>query len=129
MTTNFEKVGEFRIKFGLGIRSGVRAPEDDVFLFRYELCLEELKELLAAHRKLDLVGVADAIADLLYVTYGMAYEYGIPIDDVFAEVHRANMQKVRAKGDDDPLGVRKSGSDVVKPDGFVPPNIKRVLGL
>lgn len=129
--TNFEMVAEFRNKFGFPTLDShdLMIIDDAAFLFRYNLIIEEAHELLVAHRKADIVAVADAIADLLYVTYGIAHEYGLPIDEVFVEVHRANMQKERSTGANDPRGKRGSGADVIKPEGFKPPDIYRVLGL
>ncbi len=75
---------------------------------------EELDELRTAMAADNLVEVADALADLLYVTYEAAFAFGIPIDDVFAEVHRANMAKVGPRGE---LTVRPDGK-VVAPPGW-----------
>ena len=133
MTSNFEKVQAFMRKFKIvdeWKRDGEpHLLDDKSFLFRYHLIAEETHELLKAHRKGDIVEMADALADLLYVVYGMADLSAIPIDAVFAEVHRANMTKVRSRGDDDPLGKRNSKLDVVKPAGFKPPDVAKVLKL
>ena len=108
MTTNFDRVRFFREKFRMRtvLTDGPRIIADDLFLFRYRLCAEELHEMLSAHCEKDVVKLADALADLLYVVYGMAHECGIPIDAVFKEVHRSNMLKELSKGKDDPRGKR-----------------------
>ena len=126
MTTNAERVKEFRDRFGLCTPSQACLIDAVEFMFRFELILEETKELFSAYRSSDVVGIADALADLLYVTYGLAHEHGIPIDEVFAEVHRANMTKVRASTDGSD-SKRGSTSDVVKPADFCPPDVERIL--
>lgn len=85
---------------------------------RGKLATEEWKELWMAWRTEDLPGIADAIADLIYVLIGMALEYGIPLNDVWDEVQRANMTK-------EP--VHNADGKVVKPAGFVPPDIAGIL--
>lgn len=119
--TNAEKVREFMLKFGFPAHNHPGVINDKDFLFRYQLCLEEIEELLQSHRAKNIIGIADALADLLYVTYGLAHYYGIPIDDVFEEVHRANMEKVRG------VGKRESEIDVVKPGGWQEPDLRRVI--
>lgn len=127
MTTNFQKVGQFRSKFGLPIGGPVAIMPDTDFLLRFDLMMEELHEILRSHRRYDLTGIADGLADLLYVIYGTAHEYGIPMDRVFEEVHQANMRKVRSGGDDDVRSPRSSANDIVKPEGWEPPDVAGVL--
>lgn len=123
--SNFNKVGDFHKKFGLPYHPTDQPMilDDETFLFRYHLILEETVELLHAHRAKDLVQCADAIADLLYVVYGLANYMHLPIDMVFDVVHEANMKKERAKGADDSRGKRHSSIDVVKPEGWQPPDL------
>jgi predicted HAD superfamily Cof-like phosphohydrolase len=90
---------------------------------RLRLICEELDELRAALEANDLVGTADAIADLLYVVYGAAVTFGIPIDEVFAEVHRANFAKLDACGGP----VERDDGKVLKPDRWTPPEIEAIL--
>jgi predicted HAD superfamily Cof-like phosphohydrolase len=128
--SNFRSVGKFHQKFGLPVSGdGVmpRRLDDETFLYRYQHLQEELIELLTAHRAHDLIKVADALADLVYVALGTAHFYGIPFDEVFAEVQRANMEKERATGSGDPRTKRGSHFDVVKPQGWRPPNIAKIL--
>lgn len=130
METNFESVGAFHRKFQLPVSGrghGPRIIGPDVFLFRYQFLQEELQELLKAYRDQDIVGVADAIVDLVYVALGTAHMFGIPFDEVFREVQRANMEKERSNGDEDPRSKRGSGLDVVKPEGWRPPDVERIL--
>lgn len=131
MTTNFEKVGEFHEKFGLehfvAFGEPPRLIPHDEFMFRLNLIMEETLELLLAHRVGDLEKFADALGDLLYVTYGLGHLSKISLDRVVEVIHEANMKKVRAQSDDDPLGKRGSKLDVVKPPGWEPPDIRKVL--
>ena len=90
---------------------------------RLRLISEELDELRAALESDDLPGAADALADLLYVVHGAALAFGIPIDEVFAEVHRANLGKVGSSAD----AIEREDGKVLKPDGWKPPDIERVL--
>jgi predicted HAD superfamily Cof-like phosphohydrolase len=95
----------------------------EVRQLRLRLISEELDELRAALEADDLVGTADAIADLLYVVYGAAVTFGIPIDEVFAEVHRANLAKLDASSDP----VERDDGKVLKPHGWTPPEIEPIL--
>jgi maleylpyruvate isomerase len=85
---------------------------------------EEVDELTAAVAAGDLVEVADGLADILYVAYQAAHSFGIPIDEVFAEVHRSNLTKVPARD----RGIeRRPGGKVLKPEGFSPPDLGPLL--
>jgi predicted HAD superfamily Cof-like phosphohydrolase len=85
---------------------------------------EELRELLEAMRAEDVTEIADGLADLLYVVFGTAVAYGIPMDGVFAEVHRSNMTKL---GSDGKPVIGAEGKRLKGP-GYVPPNIRPLLG-
>lgn len=88
--------------------------------FRIRFMHEELAEFVEASSQQDLVKAADALIDLAYVVHGTALMMGLPWDKLWAEVHRANMQKVRAT---DPMASKRgSVLDVVKPVGWEPPN-------
>jgi len=104
--TNVEKVDEFHEKFCLprGVRGAVAL--DDRAMLRTRLMMEELAELVEAMQMQDYVSIAKELADLLYVVYGTAVEYGVPMDPVFAEVHRSNMTKSPAV---DPGGKLQKG--------------------
>lgn len=86
---------------------------------REALLAEEVDELWAAMRPGDIVKIADALADIVYVAVGTAVTYGIPFDAVFAEVHRSNMTKVNTPAE----------AKLVKGPGYEPPDIEGVLGL
>ena len=126
----FSDVGDFHRKFDLPVGGNGELPtviSDKTFLFRYQFLQEELQELLKAHRSRDLVEVADALADLVYVALGTAHMYHIPLDEVWNEVQRSNMKKERANGPGDVRSKRGSALDVVKPHDWTPPDIAGVM--
>lgn len=99
-------------------------PSPERVALRRDLEEEEHKELLKALDEQDIFGVADALADKIYVAIGTALEFGIPLERVWAEVQRANMAKV-----DPETGTvrRREDGKVLKPKGWTPPDIKRAL--
>jgi predicted HAD superfamily Cof-like phosphohydrolase len=124
--TNFRKVQEFHDVFTGGQRPARPEIVDDVtFVLRLDLIQEELDELVVAHYNGDLVEVADAIGDLLYVVYGTADVMGIPIDKVFEEIHRSNMTKLTADGR---VVLREDGK-VLKGDRYEEPKLSKILGM
>lgn len=90
---------------------------------RVRLIEEELDELKDGLRKRDPVEVADALADLAYVVLGSADRFGIPFNEVFAEVHRSNMSKVCEDG----TVLRRSDGKIIKPDTYEPPCIEKII--
>lgn len=122
--TNAEAVRQFMLAYNQTVNAvptGVVPGE--VQELRVELIREELDELIEAMADRDVVGIADALADILYVTYGAAHVYGIPIDKVFAEVHRSNMTKLGSDG----RPVYREDGKVVKGPDYEPPNIVEIL--
>ena len=129
----FGDVGEFHEKFGLDRvpKTAPNFPEPDVLAFRVKFLHEELDEFVKAIEANSLASAADALADLVYVALGTAHLMGIPFDQVWVEVHRANLSKVRAASADDERSKRGHALDVVKPASFVPPDhlpVLRALG-
>ena len=96
--SNFEDVKTFMKTFGQIIRTRPKFPDEKTMQLRYDLIKEELKELEQAMKTKDLKEVADALTDILYVTYGAGYAYGIDLDKCFKEVQRANMSKLGTDG-------------------------------
>lgn len=92
-------------------------------LRRLALIGEEYAELTEAFGKSDLVGAADAIADLLYVVHGTAVEMGLPADALVMEVHRSNMSKLGADG----KPILRSDNKILKGPNYEPPRIAEVL--
>lgn len=114
---------EWHSKFAVPIQDTPRFPGKERARLRVALIDEEATEFRSASYDADVVEVADALADLLYVVYGAALEWGIPIDAVFAEVHRSNMSKVWPDGT---IHYREDGK-VLKPSTYSPADIARIL--
>ena len=96
--TNFEKVGTFMKTFGQDVKQSPAFSTDKINELRVNLIKEELDELIEAMNKKDLVEVADALTDILYVTYGAGHAFGINLDDCFEEVQNSNMSKLNKDG-------------------------------
>lgn len=123
--TPFEMVKQFHTTYGLPIKESPGHPSGDRIKLRRDLISEEYWEYDRAVEKGDLVNLAQELADILYVVYGAALEYGIPLDDVVAEVHRANMSKL----DSDGSVLRREDGKVLKGPKYSPPNIEAILNL
>lgn len=122
--TNFERIVEWHDRFGVPSYRRPIFPSAERVALRKELMQEEmLKELFPAMDNEDLVEIADGLADLLYVVYGTAAEYGIPIDEVYAEVHRSNMSKLGEDG----LPIYRADGKVLKGPNYSPPDIEAIL--
>ena len=96
--TNFEKVGIFMKTFGQEVKQSSSFSNDKINELRVSLIKEELDELIEAMNKKDLVEVADALTDILYVTYGAGHAFGINLDKCFEEVQNSNMSKLDNHG-------------------------------
>ena len=123
--TNFEKVKEFTTVFGQGVPDTPSFPAKDVIKLRIELIREEFQELKDAIKDKDLVEVADALTDILYVTYGAGVAFGIDLDACLAEVHRSNMTKLGADG----KPVHREDGKIIKGPNYEKPNLKPILGV
>jgi predicted HAD superfamily Cof-like phosphohydrolase len=119
-------VAEFHKAFNLPI-SDLPNPdiEPDLARLRVALLEEEVREFVLAAEKNDLIGIADALADIAYVVYGTALTYGIDLDAVLREVHRSNMSKLNLDGK--PL-IREDGK-VLKSESYSPPEISAILNM
>ena len=113
----------FHEAFGVPVGERPAFPSADRRALRLRLLDEEYNELLTAEGANDLVEVADALADLVVIICGTAWEYGIPLAEVFAEVMRTNMAKLGPNGR--PI-VREDGK-LLKPAGWTPPDVAGVL--
>ena len=96
--TNFNKVGTFMKTFGQEVKSKPSFSTDKVNKLRLDLIKEELIELTEAMNNKDLLEVADALTDILYVTYGAGHAFGINLDKCFEEVQNSNMSKLDENG-------------------------------
>lgn len=120
----FNDVGAFHKKFGLDTFGRVKPQllPPDAQRFREKFLEEELTEFVIACQSQDLANAADALVDLIYVALGTAHMMGIDFNAHWAEVQRANMAKERASGAGDVRSKRKNALDVVKPEGWTPPD-------
>ena len=116
--TNFEKVGVFMKTFGQDVKQSSSFSTDKINTLRVNLIKEELDELIEAMNKKDLVEVADALTDILYVTYGAGHAFGINLDDCFEEVQNSNMSKLDKDGKPiyNDKGKVMKGPNYFKPD-------------
>ena len=96
--TNFQSVKKFMEIFGQEIKEKANFPNDKITTLRYDLIKEELNELKEAMDNKDIKEVADALTDILYVTYGAGHAFGINLDKCFEEVQNSNMSKLDLNG-------------------------------
>ena len=96
--SNFESVKKFMETFGQEVKEKAGFPNDKITSLRYELIKEELDELREAIDSKDMKEVADALTDILYVTYGAGHAFGINLDKCFEEVQNSNMSKLGSDG-------------------------------
>jgi len=115
--TNFEAVREFMVACDQEVKTTPAFPDQDTMDLRLNLIEEEFEELMWAVDNRDMVEVADALADILYVVYGMGHSFGIDLDVCFEEVQRSNMSKlVDGKAVKDQFGKVMKGSNFSEPD-------------
>ena len=116
--TNFQSVKKFMETFGQEIREKASFPEDKITSLRYDLIKEELDELKEAIDNRDIKEVADALTDILYVTYGAGHAFGINLDKCFEEVQNSNMSKLGSDGKPiyNDKGKVMKGPNYFKPD-------------
>ena len=116
--TNFDKVGTFMKTFGQEVKTKPSFSTDKINKLRLDLIKEELSELTEAMNNKDLLEVADALTDILYVTYGAGHAFGINLDKCFEEVQNSNMSKLDENGE--PIynehGKVMKGPNYFKPD-------------
>jgi predicted HAD superfamily Cof-like phosphohydrolase len=121
--TNFDKVGIFMKTFGQEVKNKPSLSSDKINKLRISLIKEELDELKEAMDRKDLLEVADALTDLLYVTYGAGHAFGIDLDKCFGEVQNSNMSKL---GDDGKPIYNEFGKVMKGPNYFKPNLIKYI---
>ena len=116
--SNFESVKKFMQTFGQQIKEKAEFPDEKITKLRYELIEEELQELKEAIDKKDIKEVADALTDILYVTYGAGHAFGINLDKCFEEVQNSNMSKLGLDGKPiyNEKGKVMKGPNYFKPD-------------
>ena len=116
--SNFKSVKKFMEKFGQEIKEKASFPDDRITSLRYDLIKEELGELKETMDKKDIKEVADALTDILYVTYGAGHAFGIDLDKCFEEVQNSNMSKLGSDGKPiyNEKGKVMKGPNYFKPD-------------
>ena len=121
--SNFEDVRKFMETFGQMVKTEPQFPDDKTMQLRFDLIQEELNELKEAMDTKNLKEVADALTDILYVTYGAGYAYGIDLDKCFKEVQRANMSKLGTDG----KPIYNEKGKVMKGPNYSEPNLKQFI--
>jgi predicted HAD superfamily Cof-like phosphohydrolase len=116
--TNYEKVKIFMETFGQEIKEKAGFPDSKISNLRYDLIEEELKELKEALENKNIKEVADALTDILYVTYGAGHAFGINLNECFEEVQKSNMSKLGRDGNPiyNEKGKVMKGPNYFKPD-------------
>ena len=121
--TNFNKVKTFMETFGQEVKTKSSFSSEKINSLRYELIKEELDELKEALDNKDLLEVADALSDILYVTYGAGHAFGIDLDKCFDEVQNSNMSKLDENG----KPIFNDAGKVMKGTNYFKPNLKKFL--
>ena len=121
--TNFEDVKTFMETYGQEVKNKAEFPNENIVKLRFDLLKEELEELEEAINNRDIVEVADALTDILYVAYGAGHSFGINLDKCFAEVQRSNMSKLGADG----KPIYNENGKVMKGPNYIKPNLKQFI--
>ncbi len=116
--SNFEDVKKFMKTFGQKVINKPQFPDEKTMNLRFDLIKEELNELEQAMKEKDLKEIADALTDILYVTYGAGHAFGINLDNCFSEVQNSNMSKLGTDGKPiyNEAGKVMKGPNYYKPD-------------
>jgi len=121
--SNFNKVWHFMRSFGQETLAKPTLPHVDLAELRLDLIQEEVDELATAIIDQDIVEIADALTDILYVTYGAGHAFGIDLDTCFTEVHRSNMSKLGIDG----KPIYREDGKVLKGRGYTPPQLAKII--
>ena len=123
--TNFRKVKNFMETFGQDVKNKPSFSTNKIKKLRYDLIKEELDELKVALDNKDFLEVADALTDILYVTYGAGHAFGIDLDKCFQEVQNSNMSKLDENG----KPIYNEDGKVMKGPRYFKPDLKKILNL
>ena len=123
--SNFTKVKTFMNTYGQDVKEKAEFPENKIVQLRIDLIEEELNELKEAIKNKDIVEVADALTDILYVTYGAGHSFGVNLDECFDEVQRSNMSKLGEDG----MPIYNDSGKVMKGPNYFAPNLKKIVNL
>ena len=121
--TNFTSVKKFMETFGQEVKIKSSFPSDKIVKLRYDLIKEELDEFENAIRERNLKEIADALTDILYVTYGAGHAFGIDLDKCFDEVQRSNMSKLSEDG----KPIYNEHGKVMKGPKYFEPNLEKFI--
>jgi predicted HAD superfamily Cof-like phosphohydrolase len=121
--SNFDEVKVFMKTYGQEIKLSPDFPENKILKLRVDLIQEELDELKEAIENKDIVEVADALTDILYVTYGAGHSFGVNLDDCFSEVQRSNMSKLDENG----KPIFNESGKVLKGPNYFKPDLKKYI--
>ena len=121
--SNFDDVKNFMEIYGQEVKTKSSFPNEKIVQLRYDLIKEELDELSLAIKEKDIIEVADALTDLLYVVYGAGHAFGIDLDKCFAEVQRSNLSKLDIGG----KPIYNENGKVMKGPNYSKPNLKQFL--
>ncbi len=121
--TNFESVKKFMQTFGQEVRTNASFPNTKIVNLRVDLIKEELQELEEAIKKKDIKEVADALTDILYVTYGAGHAFGVNLDKCFEEVQNSNMSKLGLDG----KPIYNENGKVMKGPNYFKPNLEKFV--
>ncbi len=121
--SNFDRVKKFMLTFGQEVKEKAGFPENKITSLRYDLIKEELNELKDAIDKKDIKEVADALTDILYVTYGAGHAFGINLDKCFQEVQSSNMSKLGNDG----KPIYNDKGKVMKGPNYFKPNLNKFV--
>ena len=121
--SNFEHVKKFMKTFGQEVKEKAEFPSNKIMSLRLDLIKEELKELEEAINKKDIKEVADALTDILYVTYGAGHAFGIDLDKCFEEVQNSNMSKLGLDG----KPIYNESGKVMKGPNYFKPNLNKFV--
>tara|TARA_B100001121_G_C18461255_1_gene513403 strand:- start:45 stop:416 length:372 start_codon:yes stop_codon:yes gene_type:complete len=121
--SNFDSVKKFMKTFGQEVKEKAEFPNDKIASLRYDLIEEELGELKDALDKKDIKEVADALTDILYVTYGAGHAFGINLDKCFTEVQNSNMSKLGKDG----KPIYNEKGKVMKGPNYFKPNLNKFV--
>ena len=121
--SNFNKVKTFMNTYGQDVKEKAEFPENKIVQLRIDLIEEELNELKEAIKNKDIVEVADALTDILYVTYGAGHSFGVNLDECFDEVQRSNMSKLGEDGNP----IYNDSGKVMKGPNYFAPNLRKLL--
>tara|TARA_Y100001970_G_C13949936_1_gene707717 strand:- start:453 stop:824 length:372 start_codon:yes stop_codon:yes gene_type:complete len=121
--SNFQSVKIFMQTFGQEVKNKPEYPNEKIVKLRYDLIDEELKELKEAIDKKNITDVADALTDILYVTYGAGHAFGIDLDKCFTEVQNSNMSKLGKDG----KPIYNEQGKVMKGPNFFEPDLGKLL--